>query len=492
MGRVRRMCPGWLGRGQRGPGLDLHSLFCSIHLPPVHQGLQGRQHGPGAVSVVPLGLDRRRLLQPHRLLPGRPAAPAGGSRGGWGVRVGGSWQEHPAPDHCSCRAALVHTLSGPVARLQNEHIKPEGASGVLGTPLSCQGWGGPGGGKVCLRGAGWQVPGTTGRHRIFPAGKASAGTLSSPLSPICPAEARPPPPSVRAVRALRVLRGRGPRRGPRRSGRRGRGSGRLLRAWCPEPRFPQTYTAVYYVLADLLMLSLYFHYKFKKRPSALSAPINAALLVSSGVACGTPLLRRAGPEAAPAEVFRGRTLLSVEPGSKVSGGCVTWRLGPRRPRVGLPPAREPDGTAHPGPSWALSTPALSALHSAGNHRLRHRLRVQRVVPAVAAASDPHQREPGQGRGGLGHLVLCVQKARAQLGRAGRGRLPRASVSASGTGAQRQVRGGSACSPPRGGGSGGGTARGSEGQPGSRGPGPGGGSADAGRGPTAGSQLGRTV
>lgn len=48
----------------------------------------------------------------------------------------------------------------------------------------------------------------------------------------------------------------------------------------------------------------------------MSAPINAALLVGSGVACGTPLLRRAGPEAAPAEVFRGRTLLSVEPGSK--------------------------------------------------------------------------------------------------------------------------------------------------------------------------------
>lgn len=29
----------------------------------------------------------------------------------------------------------------------------------------------------------------------------------------------------------------------------------------------QTYTAVYYVLADLMMLTLYFHYKFKKRPS---------------------------------------------------------------------------------------------------------------------------------------------------------------------------------------------------------------------------------
>lgn len=33
------------------------------------------------------------------------------------------------------------------------------------------------------------------------------------------------------------------------------------------PLLLQTYTAVYYVLADVLMLSLYFHYKFKKRPS---------------------------------------------------------------------------------------------------------------------------------------------------------------------------------------------------------------------------------
>lgn len=29
----------------------------------------------------------------------------------------------------------------------------------------------------------------------------------------------------------------------------------------------QTYTAMYYVLADLVMLSLYFYYKFKNRPS---------------------------------------------------------------------------------------------------------------------------------------------------------------------------------------------------------------------------------
>lgn len=36
---------------------------------------------------------------------------------------------------------------------------------------------------------------------------------------------------------------------------------------CPRPLLSQTYTAVYYVLADLMMLTLYFHYKFKKRPS---------------------------------------------------------------------------------------------------------------------------------------------------------------------------------------------------------------------------------
>ncbi|KAM5270222.1 lysosomal amino acid transporter 1 homolog isoform 1-T5 [Hipposideros larvatus] len=78
----------------------------------------------------------------------------------------------------------------------------------------------------------------------------------------------------------------------------------------------QTYTAVYYVLADLVMLSLYFHYKFKKRPSLLSAPINSVLLFTLGLACTTPLLSRAGSMAAPGEVFRGRKLLTVEPGNK--------------------------------------------------------------------------------------------------------------------------------------------------------------------------------
>ncbi|XP_025134623.2 lysosomal amino acid transporter 1 homolog isoform X1 [Bubalus kerabau] len=78
----------------------------------------------------------------------------------------------------------------------------------------------------------------------------------------------------------------------------------------------QTYTAVYYVLADVLMLSLYFYYKFKKRPSPWSAPINSLLLFILGVACTTPLLRSAGSVAVPREVFQGRTLLSVEPSNK--------------------------------------------------------------------------------------------------------------------------------------------------------------------------------
>ncbi|XP_059997241.1 lysosomal amino acid transporter 1 homolog isoform X2 [Lagenorhynchus albirostris] len=78
----------------------------------------------------------------------------------------------------------------------------------------------------------------------------------------------------------------------------------------------QTYTAVYYVLADVLMLSLYFHYKFKKRPSLWSSPINSVLLFILGVACTAPLLSSAGLVAAPREVFRGRMLLSVEPGNK--------------------------------------------------------------------------------------------------------------------------------------------------------------------------------
>ena len=47
----------------------------------------------------------------------------------------------------------------------------------------------------------------------------------------------------------------------------------------------QTYTAVYYVLADLMMLTLYFHYKFKKRPSPCESGGHAG---SGSAALGKP------------------------------------------------------------------------------------------------------------------------------------------------------------------------------------------------------------
>ncbi|XP_068935704.1 lysosomal amino acid transporter 1 homolog [Petaurus breviceps papuanus] len=74
----------------------------------------------------------------------------------------------------------------------------------------------------------------------------------------------------------------------------------------------QTYTAIYYVLADLLMISLYFYYKYKNRRSLISAPINAAFLfVSLGAVSASPLLLQLSPSA-PQEVFRSRTLLNIE------------------------------------------------------------------------------------------------------------------------------------------------------------------------------------
>lgn len=54
---------------------------------------------------------------------------------------------------------------------------------------------------------------------------------------------------------------------------------------CPVLLLSQTYTAVYYVLADLLMLTLYFHYKFKKRPSLCES---GGHLGSGSAALGKP------------------------------------------------------------------------------------------------------------------------------------------------------------------------------------------------------------
>lgn len=58
----------------------------------------------------------------------------------------------------------------------------------------------------------------------------------------------------------------------------------------------------------------------------MSAPINSVLFFILGTVCITPLLSVSDPVAVPREGFRGRMLLSVEPGNKVGDGpvVVTW------------------------------------------------------------------------------------------------------------------------------------------------------------------------
>ncbi|NXK24225.1 LAAT1 protein, partial [Arenaria interpres] len=75
----------------------------------------------------------------------------------------------------------------------------------------------------------------------------------------------------------------------------------------------QVYTAVYYVLADLVMLSLYGYYKVKNRGRGVAAPINAAFaFLSLGTLSTVSLLGRGDAAAAqePAR-FKGRSLLSA-------------------------------------------------------------------------------------------------------------------------------------------------------------------------------------
>ncbi|XP_021273324.1 lysosomal amino acid transporter 1 homolog isoform X4 [Numida meleagris] len=74
----------------------------------------------------------------------------------------------------------------------------------------------------------------------------------------------------------------------------------------------QVYTAVYYVLADLVMLSLYGYYKAKNWSTGATASINAACLFCLlGTATTLTVLGHdAGPAPDPA-AFRGRSLLSL-------------------------------------------------------------------------------------------------------------------------------------------------------------------------------------
>ncbi|NXU23338.1 LAAT1 protein, partial [Thalassarche chlororhynchos] len=83
----------------------------------------------------------------------------------------------------------------------------------------------------------------------------------------------------------------------------------------------QVYTAVYYVLADLVMLSLYCYYKVKNRGGGFAAPlINAAFVfLSLGTVSTVSFLGRGAAVAQDPVMFKGRSLLSAhmdELGSK--------------------------------------------------------------------------------------------------------------------------------------------------------------------------------
>ncbi|NWV61988.1 LAAT1 protein, partial [Malurus elegans] len=72
----------------------------------------------------------------------------------------------------------------------------------------------------------------------------------------------------------------------------------------------QVYTAIYYVLADLVMLSLYCYYRVKNGGRAFPAPINATFVfLSVGSLSGLSLLGSASPE--DPGTFKGRSLLPV-------------------------------------------------------------------------------------------------------------------------------------------------------------------------------------
>ncbi|KFQ07846.1 Lysosomal amino acid transporter 1, partial [Haliaeetus albicilla] len=82
------------------------------------------------------------------------------------------------------------------------------------------------------------------------------------------------------------------------------------------------YTAVYYVLADLVMLSLYCYYKVKNRGGGFATPVNAAFVfLSLGTVSTVSFLGRGAVVAQDPATFKGRSLLSAhvdELGSKVS------------------------------------------------------------------------------------------------------------------------------------------------------------------------------
>lgn len=82
MGRARRVRPGRLGQGQRGPGLALHPLLCGIHLPvsSTRAGLHGVGRGLSREGAAWLALGLSRLTpggppQPRSLTSSHPPRP---------------------------------------------------------------------------------------------------------------------------------------------------------------------------------------------------------------------------------------------------------------------------------------------------------------------------------------------------------------------------------------------------------------------------------
>ncbi|KFU88226.1 PQ-loop repeat-containing protein 2, partial [Chaetura pelagica] len=90
----------------------------------------------------------------------------------------------------------------------------------------------------------------------------------------------------------------------------------------------QVYTAVYYVLADLLMLSLYCYYKVKNQAGGLSAPINAAFaFLSLGTVSTVSFLGRDAATAQDLVMFKGRSLLSTHMDGLGSKEVVGFTIG---------------------------------------------------------------------------------------------------------------------------------------------------------------------
>ncbi|KAB0363726.1 hypothetical protein FD754_007882 [Muntiacus muntjak] len=164
----------------------------------------------------------------------------------------------------------------------------------------------------------------------------------------------------------------------------------------------QTYTAVYYVLADVLMLSLYFYYKFKKRPSpSLHKKGDHWLRHRLRVQRAVPVLPAASdPHQLPAEVNPGDLVLTVRLGD--AGEYTVWtECAAKKPRGG------------PERGQLCATPPALACGQSGRPAARHHCILQGDqaeprrcpgppdAPRKGKACSDGAACPGLGRGSAG-------------------------------------------------------------------------------------------